>query len=74
MAKNVREIPQLKGRIEIIAKEGKFVIERAHEEDAGNYSCSMNEESLNFNVYGLFISTLLLKFHSTLYFYSCHRC
>lgn len=59
VAKNVREIPQLNGRHNIIAKEGKFVIERALEDDAGNYSCSIgNEESLTFNVYGLFILLL----------------
>lgn len=75
MAKNVREIPQLKGRIDIIAKEGKFVIERAMEDDAGNYSCSIgNEESLTFNVYGLFISLVPVKFHLKSFSHSCRRC
>lgn len=52
MWKNVREISELNGRFQIIAKEGKFVIEKGREEDIGNYSCSLGDVSYNFNVYG----------------------
>lgn len=54
MAKDVREINELKGRFQIIPAEGHFGIDKASEDDAGNYSCSLDGESHKFNVYGKF--------------------
>lgn len=50
--KLVSEIPELKGHYDIKGKEGKFIIEKTREEDAGNYSCIYENESSKFEVYG----------------------
>lgn len=49
--KNVNEISKLKGRFRTIPKEGRFVIDVADKDDAGNYTCSLGDLSFNFNVY-----------------------
>lgn len=49
---NVRLISDLNGRSQIIPKEGKFVIEKAREEDTGNYTCNLGDTSYAFQVYG----------------------
>lgn len=49
--KDVRNIEDLKGHFKIYPKEGRFVIEKAREEDAGNYSCNLDGESYKFDVW-----------------------
>jgi len=44
----------MKGRYHILEKEGRFLIERAHVDDAGNYSCNVGSESKMFYVSGKF--------------------
>lgn len=48
--KNVNEIDSLKGRYQILEKEGRFLIERSHLDDAGNYTCHVDSESKIFYV------------------------
>lgn len=41
-----------KNRHEVIAKEGKLVIHKTNEEDAGNYACELDGETYTFEVWG----------------------
>lgn len=50
--KKVKDIDSLIGRFDIKPAEGKFVIERATEDDAGNYTCSLFGETKIINVVG----------------------
>lgn len=50
--KNVADIGELKGRYQILKSEGKFVIERTVEEDAGEYTCSLGDDSITFKAAG----------------------
>ncbi|CAG9811227.1 unnamed protein product [Chironomus riparius] len=48
--KNVNEIDALKNRYQIFEKEGRFLIERAHLDDDGNYTCHLDGDSKSFYV------------------------
>ena len=57
----VQEIKEIKDRVKIHEKEGKFVIEKAHEDDKGNYSCSLPDGSVkSFDVWGKFFTDFLV--------------
>lgn len=47
----VSQISRLNGRYKTIPKEGRFIIETPDAADAGNYTCSLGDESYNFNAY-----------------------
>ncbi|CRL08187.1 CLUMA_CG021019, isoform A [Clunio marinus] len=49
---NVKDIKSLEGRYEIKAKDGTFVINPSEIDDAGNYTCSLDEEEHLFIAYG----------------------
>ncbi|XP_040167940.1 uncharacterized protein LOC120902922 isoform X1 [Anopheles arabiensis] len=61
--KNVSEVESLKDRFKILAAERKFVISRALETDAGQYTCSVPQlgVSKSFNV----VANVVVKFEST---------
>lgn len=42
----------LNKRINIIHKEGSITIEKATEDDAGEYTCTLKTESFTFDVFG----------------------
>ena len=46
----IKSIPSLNNRHEIIKPEGKFIIALGLEQDAGNYTCSYKNESRAFEV------------------------
>lgn len=46
----IKSIPTLNNRHEIIKKEGKFIIGVGLEQDAGNYACSYKNETKEFEV------------------------
>lgn len=48
---NVKEIAELKDFLQIDAKNGKMIIEKTREHDAGNYSCNLDEASYPFDVW-----------------------
>lgn len=48
---DVKNIKKLEDRYKIIPKEGRFIIERSIVEDAGNYSCTLGDQTFTFNVY-----------------------
>lgn len=50
--KNVNEISDLKGRFQVFKNEGKFVIEKTVEEDAGDYQCSLGDDSITIKAAG----------------------
>ena len=50
--KDVTQIDELKGHYQIYPKEGKFIIEKTREHDAGNYTCKLDDESYKFEVWG----------------------
>lgn len=52
MFKNVGDVSDLKGRYQTFKSEGKFVIEKAFEEDAGDYQCSLGDDSITFKAAG----------------------
>ncbi|XP_050079001.1 uncharacterized protein LOC126565834, partial [Anopheles maculipalpis] len=61
--KNVSEVESLKDRYKVLPAERKFVISRALETDAGQYTCSVPQlgVSKNFNV----VANVVVKFEST---------
>ncbi|XP_035917576.1 uncharacterized protein LOC118514652 isoform X2 [Anopheles stephensi] len=61
--KNVSEVESLKDRYKVLPAERKFIISRALETDAGQYTCSVPQlgVSKNFNV----VANVVVKFEST---------
>lgn len=51
---NVTDIPELKGHYYTVQKDGKFIITKPKEDDAGTYSCHLNDEKSVFRVWGAF--------------------
>uniref|UniRef100_A0A182JCC6 Ig-like domain-containing protein n=1 Tax=Anopheles atroparvus TaxID=41427 RepID=A0A182JCC6_ANOAO len=60
---NVSLLPELKDRFKILSAERKFIISRALDTDAGQYTCSVSELKVSkaFNV----VANVVVKFEST---------